>query len=163
MQAIRSQFHHVIDIAPTIYEIAGITVGDEVPGVEQQPIEGTSMCYTFDSPQAPGQHTEQYFEPLGNRAYYRDGWIASTRPEQLPWAAVQGDVPPEDYEWELYDLSGDFAQADDIAADHPDRLADSGRTSTPPRSATTSTRSAPSGPPGSRWATGPTSSTDGQR
>ncbi|MEU6642601.1 arylsulfatase [Saccharomonospora sp. NPDC046836] len=121
---IRSQFHHVVDIAPTIYEIAGITPGPEFPGIEQQPIEGVSMCYAFEAPDAPGRHREQYFELLGNRAYYKDGWIASTRPEQLPWQETQSSVPPEDYEWELYHVDRDFAQADDLAAADPDRLAE---------------------------------------
>jgi arylsulfatase A-like enzyme len=120
---IRSQFHHVIDIAPTIYELAGITVGDEFDGVEQQPLEGVSMCYSFDRPGEPSRHREQYFELLGNRAYYKDGWIASTRPEQLPWSETQSEVPPEEYDWELYHVDGDFAQAEDIASAHPEHLA----------------------------------------
>ena len=83
---VRSQFCHVIDIVPTILEAAGVTAPTMINGVTQKPIEGTSLVYTFDDAKAPTQHTTQYFEMLGNRAIYHDGWMASTTPLRLPWA-----------------------------------------------------------------------------
>ena len=123
--ALRSQFHHVIDIAPTIYDIAGIAEPATVNGVPQMPIHGTPLTYTFDDPDAASTHRSQYFEILGNRAMYHDGWIASCFHGRLPWIRLQGlefDGPQEI--WELYDITNDFSQAVDLAADHPDRLAE---------------------------------------
>lgn len=121
--ALRAQFHHVIDIAPTIYEVAGITPPTHVNGIEQMPIHGTSMKYSFDSAEAPSTHTSQYFEILGNRALYHDGWIASCFHGRLPWIRLQGfefDGPQE--VWELYNIAQDFSQAVDLAQTHPEKL-----------------------------------------
>ena len=120
---LRTQFHHVIDIVPTIYDIAGITPPTHVNGVEQMPLHGTSMAYTFDSADAPSTHTSQYFEILGNRAIYADGWMASCFHGRLPWIRLQGfefDGPQE--VWELYNIAEDFSQAVDLAATHPEKL-----------------------------------------
>ena len=120
---LRSQFHHVIDIAPTIYEVAGITPPDFVNGIGQSPIHGTSMRYSFDSAGAPSTHTSQYFEILGNRAIYENGWIASCFHGRLPWIRLQGfefDGPQE--VWELYNIEKDFSQAVDLAQTHPEKL-----------------------------------------
>ncbi len=121
--ALRTQFHHVIDIAPTIYEVAGITPPDFVNGIEQSPIQGTSMRYSFESASAPSTHTSQYFEILGNRAIYENGWIASCFHGRLPWIRLQGfefDGPQE--RWELYNIEKDFSQAVDLAKVHPEKL-----------------------------------------
>ncbi len=120
---LRSQFHHVIDIAPTIYEVAGITPPDFVNGIEQSSIHGTSMRYSFDNASAPSTHTSQYFEILGNRAIYQNGWIASCFHGRLPWIRLQGfefDGPQE--RWELYNIEKDFSQAIDLAQTHPEKL-----------------------------------------
>ena len=83
---VRSQFSHVIDVAPTLYEAIGIPQPTEVNGVAQKPIEGTSMVYSFDNPKAPDRHRTQYFEMFANRAIYEDGWVAATRPLRVPWS-----------------------------------------------------------------------------
>ncbi len=119
---VRSQFHHVIDIAPTIYEAARITPPSTVHGVAQKPLEGVSMVYPFDHPDAPSTHTSQYFEMLGNRAFYKDGWIASTTPGRMPWSHSTNANGAASYKWELYDLHTDFSQAIDLAAKRPDKL-----------------------------------------
>jgi arylsulfatase len=116
----RSQFHHVIDIAPTILEAANIPEPTEVNGVKQKPIEGVSMLYSFDDAQAKGTRQVQYFEMLGNRALYNDGWMASVRHGRLPWTTGSYDFDQD--QWELYDLERDFSQANDLAAQYPDRL-----------------------------------------
>ncbi len=90
---IRTQFHHVIDIVPTIYEALGITPPAVLNGVSQKPIEGVSMLYTFDNANAPSTNKTQYFEMLGNRALYSDGWIASTTPKRLLGSRPQPPVP----------------------------------------------------------------------
>ena len=94
--AIRTQFHHVIDIVPTILEASGIQAPDEVNGIKQKPIEGVSMLYTLDSANAnaPSKRDTQYFEMVGNRAIYHDGWIASTTPPSPPWELGTGAMPP---------------------------------------------------------------------
>jgi arylsulfatase A-like enzyme len=123
---IRSQFHHVIDIVPTILAATGIPAPVMVDGVAQKPIEGVSMAYTWDaaSADAPSARTTQYFEMMGNRAIYHDGWIASTTPPQPPWLMGLGKMPDvvNGYAWELYDLTKDFSQANDLAATMPDKL-----------------------------------------
>ena len=119
---LRSQFCHVIDIVPTIYEAAGISPPTVVDGAEQKPLEGVSLVYTFDSPKAPTRHTSQYFELVGNRAMYKDGWIASTTPLRLPWVTVGQEPNPDDFKWELYNINEDFSQANDLAAKNPDKL-----------------------------------------
>ncbi|MDC0739386.1 arylsulfatase [Cognatishimia sp. SS12] len=118
---VRQQFSHVVDVASTLYEIIGIDVPEQVDGIDQSPLEGTSFAYSFDAPDAPSRHTFQYFEMVGNRAWYEDGWIASTTPGKLPWIM---EPPPSvaDYNWELYDLSRDYSQADDLAQEHPEKL-----------------------------------------
>ena len=121
---IRNQFHHVIDVVPTILEAAGIQQPEIVDGIKQSPIEGISMMYTFDkkNENAPTIHTTQYFEMMGDRAIYHDGWIASTKVMRAPWE----NYPPKqgvlDYPWELYDLSNDWTQSEDVAAKYPDKL-----------------------------------------
>jgi len=119
---IRSQFSSVIDIVPTIYQAAGITPPTEIDGVKQKPIEGTSLVYTFDNPKAPTQHTVQYFELVGNRAIYKDGWMASTTPLRLPWVTLGSEPNPDDFKWELYNVSEDFSQANNLAAKNPEKL-----------------------------------------
>jgi len=117
---LRSQFHHVIDLAPTIYEAAGIIPPIAVNGVDQLPLHGTSMAYTFDDADAPTTHISQYFEILGNRAMYHDGWIASCFHGRLPWIRLQGfDFDGTQERWELYDIRNDFSQAVDLAAQFP--------------------------------------------
>jgi arylsulfatase A-like enzyme len=123
---IRSQFHHIIDIVPTILEVAGIQAPATVNGIAQKPIEGISMAYTFDSANAnaPSKRDTQYFEMFGNRALYNDGWIATTVPPQPPW--LMGTVKMPDvltgYKWELYNIADDFSQTNDLAAKNPDKL-----------------------------------------
>jgi arylsulfatase len=120
---IRTQFAHVIDIAPTIYEAAHVSAPRSVDGVVQQPIDGTSMVYTFDAADAPGRHREQYFELLGNRSYYKDGWMASTVPGNMPWDN-SGKVDPNSFKWVLYDLNTDWSQSRDVSAENPGKLAE---------------------------------------
>src|SRR5271165_6118307 len=124
----RPQFHHVTDIVPTIYELAGITPPKVVDGVEQEPLDGVSMVYTFDDPSAPGRKHTQYFENNGSRGVYHDGWYACTFGPLIPWQS--GSNPGlKDWDankdvWELYDLSHDFSQSDDLAAKNPQKLAE---------------------------------------
>ncbi|MEO3432783.1 arylsulfatase [Inquilinus sp. CAU 1745] len=121
------QFHHVNDIVPTIYDVLGIEPPRLVDGVSQSPLDGVSMRYSFASATAPDQKTEQYFEIMGSRALYRDGWIASAFGPRTPW--VPGMDPsiltwtPDNDVWELYDLRSDFSQALDLAAQQPERVA----------------------------------------
>jgi arylsulfatase len=119
---IRRQFCHVIDIVPTIYEAIGITPPKVLDGAEQKPLEGTSLAYTFDDPRAPTRHTTQYFELVGNRAIYKDGWMASTTPLRLPWATVGVEASPDDFKWELYNIDQDPSQANDLAKKNPAKL-----------------------------------------
>ncbi|QIG42986.1 arylsulfatase [Nocardioides anomalus] len=119
---IRHQWHHVIDVLPTILEAAGLPAPEEFGGVEQQPIEGTSLAYSFHDPDAADRRTTQYFEMIGNRAVYHEGWTAVTR-HGIPWEMVGGvDRPFDQDRWELYDHSTDWSQAHDLAAEHPERL-----------------------------------------
>jgi arylsulfatase len=123
---IRRQFHHVIDIVPTILEAAGIPAPDSINGIKQLPIEGVSMTYTWDkaNAHAPTRHTTQYFEMLGNRAIYHDGWVAATTPATLPWE-LSTKTPPDvitGYNWELYNVQEDPTQFDDLAAKMPQKL-----------------------------------------
>jgi arylsulfatase len=119
---IRHQWHHVIDVLPTILEATGLDAPESFGGVAQQPIEGTSLRYSFDADDAPERHTTQYFEMIGNRGVYHEGWTAVTR-HGIPWEMVDTPKRPFDEDvWELYDHSEDWSQAHDIAAEHPDRL-----------------------------------------
>ena len=122
---LRSQFGHVVDIMPTILEAAGIPAPTMVDGVAQQPLNGVSLAYSFAAPQAPERHMRQYFELMGNRAIYSDGWMASTTPRRLPWVMQSSGTkdPLNDYKWELYDLRTDFSQAHDLAEAKPGKLA----------------------------------------
>ncbi|MEO2176852.1 MAG: arylsulfatase [bacterium] len=122
---IRNQFHHIIDIMPTILEATGLPAPDSINGVPQRSIEGTSMAYSFNDSKAPSTRTRQYFEMIGNRAIYDNGWIASTTPPTAPWAsfAAPGD-PITDFEWELYNVAEDFSQSENLAEKHPERLAE---------------------------------------
>ena len=119
---LRSQFHHAVDIAPTILEAAGITAPDTVNGITQEPFHGIPMGYSY-ADDGPSKRTTQYFEILGNRAIYNDGWIASCFHGRVPWIRMQGfefDGPQE--QWELYDVKNDFSQSIDLADKHPDLL-----------------------------------------
>ena len=122
----RTQFHHLIDIAPTLLEASGIQAPVMVNGIAQKPIEGVSMAYTFDkaNADAPSRHRTQYFEIMGNRAIYQDGWIAGTTPAQGPWLMGVGTLPDvvTGYNWELYNMDKDYSQAEDLAAKMPDKL-----------------------------------------
>ena len=120
---LRSQFHHAIDIMPTVLEVAGIAQPNMIDGVPQTPVEGTSLAYTFaaDAAAEPTTRMTQYFEMFGHRALYHDGWIASCRHGRLPWINI-GSASFDDDVWELYDLRGDFSQGVDLAQKHPDKL-----------------------------------------
>ena len=123
---VRRQFSHVIDIVPTILEATGVPAPDAINGIKQRPIEGVSMMYTWDkaNANAPTRHTTQYFEMLGNRAIYHDGWIAATTPATLPWEL--STKPPPDvitgYNWELYNVEKDPTEFDDLAGKMPEKL-----------------------------------------
>jgi arylsulfatase len=122
---IRPQFHHVIDIVPTILEATGVKAPEMVNGIKQKPIEGVSMAYTFDkaNANAPSKHDTQYFEMVGNRAIYHDGWIASTTPPAAPWLLATGKLTDvNDYNWELYHITEDYSQNNDLATKMPDKL-----------------------------------------
>ncbi len=123
---IRWQFHHVIDVVPTILEAAGIRAPEVVDGIKQAPIEGVSFAYTFDKANAnkPSTHKTQYFEMMGDHAIYHEGWIASTKVIRPPWVTV-GAVnqdPFNNVTWELYDLTKDWTQAEDVAAKYPAKV-----------------------------------------
>jgi arylsulfatase A-like enzyme len=123
---IRHQFHHIIDIVPTILEVTGIPAPIAVNGIAQKPIEGVSMAYTFDKENAnsPSTRTTQYFEMFGNRAIYHDGWIAATTPPAPPWLMGTAKMPDvvNGYKWELYNLKDDFSEYNDLAAKMPGKL-----------------------------------------
>jgi arylsulfatase len=119
----RFQFHHAIDITPTILEVAGIAEPSMVDGFPQKPIEGVSLAYTFDkaNASAPSHRTTQYFEMLGNRAIYNDGWIAAARHGRLPWIGA-GSFGFDQDKWELYHITEDFSEANDLAAQNPAKV-----------------------------------------
>ena len=124
---IRSQFHHVNDIAATLYEILEITPPKFVNGVEQQPLDGTSMVYTFNQPEAKPKKTTQYFEIMGHRGVYHDGWFASVWGPKAPWvtdATVLIKWEPEKDKWELYNLNDDYSQSQDLSQKYPEKLAE---------------------------------------
>ncbi len=122
---IRTQFHHMIDIVPTLLEATGIKAPEVVNGIKQKPIEGVSMMYTFDkaNASAPSKRDTQYFEMFCNRGIYHDGWYACTTPPAPPWLMGKAKMPDiNDYKWELYNLTDDYSQANDLAAKTPDKL-----------------------------------------
>ena len=127
---IRSQFTHCNDIGPTILEAVGIPEPKMVDGIEQEPMDGTSFLYTFDDSSADERHNVQYFEAIGSRAIYKDGWWACTRLDKAPWDLSPetlrkfspGVYDPEKDVWELYNLHDDFSQANDLASKYPDKL-----------------------------------------
>ena len=119
---IRSQFCHVIDVAPTILEAAGLPQPQFVNGVQQHPIEGVSMAYSFNDADAADQHETQYFEMFGNRAIYHNGWTAVTR-HKTPWVFMGEKTPAFDDDiWELYDTNKDWSQANDLSKKMPEKL-----------------------------------------
>jgi arylsulfatase len=123
---LREQFCHVIDIVPTILEVTGIPAPDSVDGIKQTPMEGTSLAYTFDAKNAkvPTKHKTQYFEMMGQWAIYSDPWLLSTQVNRAPWEAF-GPANPDPLNnqvLQLYDLSKDFSQSQDIASQHPDKV-----------------------------------------
>jgi arylsulfatase A-like enzyme len=119
---IRNQFSHVIDVAPTVLEVAGIPEPTFVHGVQQSPYEGTSMVYSFGEPDAPERHDVQYFEMFGNRGIYYQGWSAVTK-HRTPWVMTgQTMVAFDDDVWELYDGNQDWTQAHDLSKENPDKL-----------------------------------------
>jgi arylsulfatase A-like enzyme len=123
---IRTQFHHMIDIVPTILDVTGIPAPVMVNGIAQKPIEGVSMAYTFDAAnaKAPSKRETQYFEMFGNRAIYHDGWIAATPPPQPPWLMGTATMPDvlNGYKWELYNIVDDYSENNDLSAKYPDKL-----------------------------------------
>ena len=123
---IRNQFHHVIDVVPTILEATGIKAPEVVDGIKQAPIEGVSMAYTFDAKNAKAEstHKTQYFEMFGDHSIYDNGWLLSTKVVRPPWQAF-GPANPDplnNVTWELYDLNKDFSQSEDLAAKYPDKV-----------------------------------------
>ncbi|MEQ8790821.1 MAG: arylsulfatase [Pirellulaceae bacterium] len=126
--ALREQFIHVIDVVPTILEAAGIPAPEQVDGIPQAPIEGTSFLYTFDAEnaKAPSRHKTQYFEMMGQWALYDDGWLLSTKVNRAPWEAfgAANTDPLNNQVFQLYNLTNDFTQSNDIAADHPEKVAE---------------------------------------
>ena len=123
---LREQFMHVIDVVPTILEVTGIPAPKVVDGIEQAPIEGTSFAYTFDKANAaaPSRHTTQYFEMMGQYALYHEGWLLSTKVNRAPWEAfgAANPDPLNNQVLELYDLTKDFSQSNNIASQHPDKV-----------------------------------------
>jgi arylsulfatase A-like enzyme len=122
---IRSQFHHIIDIAPTILQAAGIRAPEIVNGIPQSPIEGVSMDYTFEktNSNAPSTRPTQYFEMSCNRGIYHQGWYACTTPFAAPWLLATGKLPDvNDYKWELYDITQDYSQNNNLAEKNPEKL-----------------------------------------
>jgi arylsulfatase A-like enzyme len=124
---VRSQFHHVNDIAATIYDILDITPPKVVNGIEQQPLDGISMVYTFDNPEAKTTKTTQYFEIIGSRGVYHEGWFAGTFGPRTPWSDEMAGIlewEPENDVWELWNLEEDYSQSKDLAKENPEKLAE---------------------------------------
>jgi arylsulfatase len=121
---VRSQYHHISDIAPTIMQAAGVTVPEEYHGVEQQPMDGVSMMYAFNNADAPNQKKRQYYEMFGNRAIWVDGWKAVTlHADRMPWD-VNVTLPFDEDEWELYHVAKDFSESTNVADQNPEKLAE---------------------------------------
>ena len=128
---LRSQFTHVIDVAPPILDVAGIPVPDTVDGIEQEPMHGTTFAASLTDAGAPEHRTQQYFETIGNRGMYKDGWWLAMKTERIPWVLTPealapyapGVWDPDADPAELYYLPDDFTQAHDLAAEHPDKVA----------------------------------------
>jgi arylsulfatase len=125
---LRTQFSHVIDIAPTILDATGVRMPDTINGIKQVPMDGVNMAYTWpkESANVPTRHDTQYFEMLGNRAIYHDGWVAATTPVTIPWE-LSTKTPPDvvtGYNWELYNIQNDFTEDHDLAAEMPAKLKD---------------------------------------
>lgn len=118
---LRDQFHHIIDVAPTILEAAGISFPTSVNGVAQKPIEGVSMLYSFDDASIKGTRRTQYFEMQGYRGIYHDGWMASSITFE-PWNLVRPEFDIDNAPWELYNIEEDFSQANNLAATHPEKV-----------------------------------------
>ncbi len=130
---LRTQFTHCIDVVPTILEAAGIPAPKKVDGIPQMPMHGTSFLYTFDDAKAKSRHTQQYFEIFGNRAMYKDGWLACARLDRTPWRVDPEEMKkyapgsgwdPDKDKWELYNIDEDFSEADDLAAKYPEKVAE---------------------------------------
>lgn len=124
---VRTQFHHVNDIAPTLYDILGITPPASVNGVAQEPLDGISMRYSFVDPAAKGRKPAQYFEMMGSRAIYEDGWVASVFGPVTPWIGLGPEMArwnPDADRWSLFRLDSDYSQSTDLAAAHPEKLAE---------------------------------------
>lgn len=118
-----SQFHHVIDITPTILEATNLPAPASINGITQEPMDGVSMAYTWDDTEVPSQRTTQYFEMFANRAIYDNGWVACTTPTTPPWVSVADPVDViEGYKWELYHIDDDFSEAENLADQHPEKL-----------------------------------------
>jgi arylsulfatase len=119
---VRNQYHHIIDIAPTILDVTGSAFREELDGIKQMPFDGVSMAYSFNNADAPTAHPEQYYELFGNRALYKDGWKAVTiHANRMPWN-LNRVAPFEDDVWELYNLNEDFSEAVNLADKHPEKL-----------------------------------------
>jgi arylsulfatase len=121
----RSQFTHVVDVVPTIYEILGIQPPKVVDGFEQDPIDGVSFTYTFDAPEAPERKETQYFDIMGSRGVYHDGWMASTFGPRTPWVAQMPDLAnwdPMQDKWELFDTRKDYSLTQDLSSEYPEKL-----------------------------------------
>lgn len=121
---VRDQYHHVIDVMPTILEVAQAALPKKVDGVEQLPLDGNSMVYSFENTDTSSPRTTQYYEIVGNRAIYHEGWLANTTPRNVPWDLLTRavDSDPITHKWELYDLRSDFSQSRNLAAEHPEKL-----------------------------------------
>jgi arylsulfatase len=120
---VRPQFHHVIDIMPTILEAVGVPAPASINGVAQSEVEGVSMVYSFNDAKVPSKRRTQYFEMFGNSAIYNDGWVAATTPPEAPWISVTKESDPiNDWPWELYHIDEDFSQANNLADRYPGKL-----------------------------------------
>jgi arylsulfatase A-like enzyme len=120
---LRSQFHHVIDIAPTVLEAVGVEFPAVLNGVPQKPVEGVSMGYSWTDAKAPSTRKTQYFELVANRALFHDGWVAATTPGRPPWVTIGGtQTPPDQWPWELYNVNEDFSQSNNVASSNPQKL-----------------------------------------